>query len=367
METLNNTEILRKEQLDFHKQALNQYICFVDSEESNVIPCELAYSILKHATYIERLSGDSVLINQLKKIFKTNDDLKNFISDVCKYISGNTLAETANQISDFDVLNDEQIEQAVDIIFERYALQIVWDTANDYFHKTIREDNDLRQKFVLAKCNITEVDYLFEKRPDIFCVAARELSPYLSCAVKKSNEKNLYWYNQLIEFDHETEKIMADKKLLFEYLGLSKKKIKDIDYDLTNVIKIFDDIFNPNPVYELALAAGTGKRSPFLVWEKPINELKTFFESCGKVSDSAELDKQIRQFSSGFSASWHINTLNIKGKFIVYIIGTNDLKVIGLAEYDSETDTITLDKIIKENKFKEYIDTPEKILLILKK
>jgi len=113
METLNNTEILRKEQLDFHKQALNQYICFVDSEESNVIPCELAYSILKHATYIERLSGDSVLINQLKKIFKTNDDLKNFISDVCKYISGNTLAETANQISDFDVLNDEQIEQAV--------------------------------------------------------------------------------------------------------------------------------------------------------------------------------------------------------------------------------------------------------------
>ena len=55
-----NIKELRKNQLNVNKAALKKYLSLLNKEETTETPYEIAYSLLRHTAYIEKLSNSSL-------------------------------------------------------------------------------------------------------------------------------------------------------------------------------------------------------------------------------------------------------------------------------------------------------------------
>ena len=356
--------------INHYKDSLDDYIKFRIEKNVDISQEEAAYNIFENFGLLFRYTNEEKYLKRLNKLILED---KFLLEDAINYLNNSNIQNRAKKVFEIEAVDESDLDEAEDIVAARDEFQAAIDIIRLVAKNIIIDNSNLKTKFVNAICNIEKADIIILERPDIARVATRVMEQFIPMIKTEINKNNYWWFYDMREYDKREDEINSDTAwaladATINPVILFQDKIKKDKVDtFENVTKIFSSITSPKYKIELPLAAASEKVSPLLVWEKPFNELKPFLESYGVISDAAEVDVQIQLLQSGFNASWYIDSLNIKRNCVVYVISADYCDVLGYANYCAETKTITLDRIIDNNKFNDYIDCPEKLLLILKK
>ena len=208
--------------ISFHSQSLRESMASWSDEEkaadSGVSRKEAAYETLKHAALLWRYTADEKVLDDLRSLHV--DQRRSLVINACAYVDDFLLLQLANELVASDALSDEQIESAEELLLERDGFQAAWDLARQLVADILEHEADLLRALTKARCRITQADDLLRVRPDIVSIASRIMEPFREIAKVTFDKSKYWWFYESREWDAEEEQILADPARLAQSLGL---------------------------------------------------------------------------------------------------------------------------------------------------